>query len=559
MKTNTTEGVWKGKWLYKEGWVFIIVLALLVLAGRHAAADAPNVNAKPPPDLRVDGRIYEHIPDGFTSGKDSARRAKIAAGPNANATVSIDLITDGGAGNQIDDGVTSGTVSGQGTKIAVEVFAKGVTTPLNAVVIKFDFDASVLKVDKVENSAFLPPFVDATGATFLSFSPVTLPQSGFLARAEFTTVADVTGREFSIGIATVSLQTDDITTTNVISFNANTANPSPDFDGDGTVGIPDFLQFVNHFGTSRGGAGYDAKYDLDENGVIGIPDFLIFVNNFGSQVPPSGGGGGGGGGSSGSPDLIVESPSVSDNTLTMGQSFTLSATVRNQGTGSSAATTLRYYRSSNATISTSDTEVGTDAVGSLNSSGTSAESISLNAPSSAGTYYYGACVESVSGESSTDNNCSDGVRVTVSSSNPDLIVESPSVSDNTLTTGQSFTLSATVRNQGTGSSASTTLRYYRSSNSTISASDTEVGTDSVGGLSASDTSAESISLNAPSSAGTYYYGACVNSVTGESDTDNNCSDAVTITVSAPTSSPDLLIAPGETREYSKSFSANFSF
>ena len=75
------------------------------------------------------------------------------AGPNANATLSIDLIADGGTGNQTDDGVTSGTVSGQGTKIAVEVFAKGVTTSLNAVVIKFDFDASVLKVDKVESSA----------------------------------------------------------------------------------------------------------------------------------------------------------------------------------------------------------------------------------------------------------------------------------------------------------------------------------------------------------------------------------------------------------------------
>ena len=123
-----------------------------------------------------------------------------------------------------------------------------------------------------------------------------------------------------------------------------------------------------------------------------------------------------GGGGGGNTDLIVESPSVSDNTLTTGQSFTLRATVRNQGTGSSAATTLRYYQSSDATISTSDTEVGTDSVNGLSASGTSAESISLNAPSSAGTYYYGACVESVSGESSTDNNCSDGVSVTVSSS-----------------------------------------------------------------------------------------------------------------------------------------------
>ena len=105
---------------------------------------------------------------------------------------------------------------------------------------------------------------------------------------------------------------------------------------------------------------------------------------------------------SSSPDLIVESPSVSDTTPNDRKSFTLSATVRNQGTGSSASTTLRYYRSSDATISASDTEVGTDAVGSLNASGTSAESISLNAPSSAGTYYYGACVENVSGESIHD-------------------------------------------------------------------------------------------------------------------------------------------------------------
>ena len=42
----------------------------------------------------------------------------------------------------------------QGTKIAVEIFAKGVTTPLVGVKIEFEFDASVLKLDKVENRAF---------------------------------------------------------------------------------------------------------------------------------------------------------------------------------------------------------------------------------------------------------------------------------------------------------------------------------------------------------------------------------------------------------------------
>ena len=117
---------------------------------------------------------------------------------------------------------------------------------------------------------------------------------------------------------------------------------------------------------------------------------------------------------------------------------------------------------------------------------------------------------------------------------PDLAVEAAQVSDNSPATGASFTLSATVRNRGYGESGSTILRYYRSSNATISRNDTQVGTDSVSGLSASDTSAESISLTAPLSAGTYYYGACVDSVAGESDTDNNCSSAVRVTVSAGT-------------------------
>ncbi len=121
------------------------------------------------------------------------------------------------------------------------------------------------------------------------------------------------------------------------------------------------------------------------------------------------------GGGTGAPDLTVESASVSNSSPSAGASFTLSATVRNRGDRESGSTTLRYYRSTNATISRSGTQVGTDSVTGLSASGTSAQSISLTAPSSAGTYYYGACVDSVTGESDTGNNCSTGVRVAVSS------------------------------------------------------------------------------------------------------------------------------------------------
>ena len=292
-------------------------------------------------------------------------------------------------------------------------------------------------------------------------------------------------------------------------------------------------------------AGTDKVQRASLNG-SGVEDLLTRTDGL---IDPSGiaigaitqTGGGGGGGTSPAPDLIVEAPTVSNSSPTVGASFTLRATVRNQGSDRSASTTLRYYRSSDAAITTSDTEVGTDGVGLLDASRTGSESISLTAPSSAGTYYYGACVESVSGESDTGNNCSSAVTVTVGAAPaPDLVVDAPTVSTNNPTAGASFTLRATVRNQGDGRSASTTLRWYRSTDATVSTSDTEVGTDPVTGLSASRTSAESISLRAPSSAGTYYYGACVESVSDETGTGNNCSAAVTVTVGAAPA-PDLIV------------------
>ena len=327
--------------------------------------------------------------------------------PDGSDALSLDLIAAGGAGNQVDDGVTSGTVSGNGATIAIELFAADVRTPLIGMVLKFKFDASLLTFAKAENNAFpltLPE--GSVGTNFATRTPVALAPSGFLARAEFETIADVTGREFSIGIESVTLaesitSSEVLTSANEITFNAA---PSPDFDGDGTVGFSDFVQFASRFGVQQGDAGYDARFDLDADGTVGFNDFLIFAQNFGKEVPAAGGG---------SPDLIVDTPIVSNNSPPPGQPFTLSATVRNQGDGQAASTTLRYYRSPDATITRSDDSVGTDVIGSLAASGAVDRSIGITSPSDAGIYYYGACVEPVSGESDADNNCSSSVAVTV--------------------------------------------------------------------------------------------------------------------------------------------------
>ena len=244
-----------------------------------------------------------------------------------------------------------------------------------------------------------------------------------------------------------------------------------------------------------------------------------------------------------SPDLMVGSASVDDSSLETGASFTLSATVSNAGDEQSAATTLRYYRSTDATISSSDTAVGTDDVGALSASGTSAESIELTAPSDAGAYYYGACVDAVTDESDTTNNCSSSVTVTVAEPQPDLVVDSFTITlGPTLETspGALVYLNQRVANVGDAASAATTVRYYRSTDATITTSDTQVSTDAVPELAASSRFAEVHSERLPTAPGTYYYGACVDSVAGESDTANNCSRSVKVTVPAP--QPDLAVS-----------------
>ncbi len=116
----------------------------------------------------------------------------------------------------------------------------------------------------------------------------------------------------------------------------------------------------------------------------------------------------------GAPDLVVQAPSVSADTSNAGESFTFSATVRNQGQGPAAATTLRCYRSSDTMITTSDMEVAAAEVAELVVSGSSSQSVRLTAPATPGKYYYGACVDAVEDESTTANNCSTSVLITVS-------------------------------------------------------------------------------------------------------------------------------------------------
>ena len=165
---------------------------------------------------------------------------------------------------------------------------------------------------------------------------------------------------------------------------------------------------------------------------------------------------------------------MNDNSPDVGAFFVFSATVRNRGNRASVATTLRFYRSDDSTISTSDTPVGTSAVNALPAGGTSSRTITLEAPVTAGTYYYGACVDLVSGESNTGNNCSIAVAVYGGGPFPayDLAISSATLHYPVIgSIGQSISMSVTVVNRGPNTSQPPRLRFGSSTYRDIPALD----------------------------------------------------------------------------------------
>ena len=251
---------------------------------------------------------------------------------------------------------------------------------------------------------------------------------------------------------------------------------------------------------------------------------------------------------SGIPDLSIQRAWASPASVAAGASFRLTALVRNLGGGRAVSATLRFYRSADETISSSDAEVGSLALDPLPGAATRSQSVDVVAPSVAGTYFYGACAAGVANEADMRNNCSATVRVMVTEGDPDLVVQPVSVDRSVLDPGESFTLSAIVRNRGHGPADATTLRYYRSDDASVSPTATQVETGAVGALAPGNDSALSVDIEAPNEAGTTYYGACADAVPGESDTGNNCSATVAVTVRGAAGGsycrPALIVAPG---------------
>ena len=233
------------------------------------------------------------------------------------------------------------------------------------------------------------------------------------------------------------------------------------------------------------------------------------------------------------PDLAVESFQTSDSTVAPGESFTFSGIVRNKGETEASPTTLRYYRSNNEAGTVGGKEEGEGDVPPLASDATSDTSVVLTAPTTPDTYYYRACVSSVSRERIFDNNCTPSIKVTVKPES-DLAFKSYvtniKTDDSTVAPGGNIRLAVIVTNRGKGEASPTTLRYYRSTDEVFTTDDTEVGKTDLSSLAVGSVKRNRVLVKAPAAPGVYYYGACIDSVDEERITDNNCTSAVKVIV-----------------------------
>ena len=119
------------------------------------------------------------------------------------------------------------------------------------------------------------------------------------------------------------------------------------------------------------------------------------------------------------PDLKVKSVSRSSSSVNLGQGFTLTIEVKNDGDATSEQTTLDFYRSGNSTITPGfDTWLGSLSVGSL-APGRETTVSTFVTPQTSGQHYYGACIDPVPGDADTGVNCRSSGRVTVNEAPPD--------------------------------------------------------------------------------------------------------------------------------------------
>lgn len=242
------------------------------------------------------------------------------------------------------------------------------------------------------------------------------------------------------------------------------------------------------------------------------------------------------------PDLIEIAVSDPPGLAEPGARFAVTDTVKNQGLVGSAASTTRYYLSTDPAKGTGDKLLtGTRSVPALAAGVGSTSTINVTIPNTMklGLYYLLACADdtAVVAEVNETNNCrASASRVQVT--RPDLVETTVSDPPAVAVPGSSFAVTDIVKNAGLVVSAPSTTRYYLSADRQRTTGDRRLtGSRSVPLLADGASHAGTVSVTIPSTTppGQYYLLACADDRTlvAETDERNNCVASATPVMLGP--------------------------
>ena len=240
----------------------------------------------------------------------------------------------------------------------------------------------------------------------------------------------------------------------------------------------------------------------------------------------------------GSVDMIMATVSKTATTVGIGHVFAVTNVERNQGTTPAVSTSVAFYLSLDATITTADIKLtGTRSVialAAMTSSASEATFVIVPDTVPPGIYYVGACadVPSVQAETNEDNNCKSAGTITVIRA-VNLQMSAVSKTATVVGVGRTFTITNTEKNVGTThmTATSNTVKFYLSTDATINTLDIALGSRVVSRLLAGQSSpslATTVVVPTTVAPRVYYVGACadVPSVQIESIESDNCKVAL---------------------------------
>jgi plastocyanin len=218
-------------------------------------------------------------------------------------------------------------------------------------------------------------------------------------------------------------------------------------------------------------------------------------------------------------DLSLEEVSAPSGTFAPGDLISIGIEIMNIGGQASGGFGITYYASNNATISSTDTVLGTENRPGLNAgqdlSYTAAATLPANMED--GLYFIGAIIDIVD-ENGENNVNLDDEPLTVASpvSSADLSITGVAAPASPVEQGQAVSIRSETRNIGTQMSDPYRITFYISDDDNINSQDIRIGTESRGGLAPGerDIGFSSAMIPVDLAAGDYFIGAIIDSDDG---------------------------------------------